>query len=151
MRERKIVWESYHMPDKFERSAKEEFLDNLDEDDEEDSLMAEEVRNAPTLVESPFGLVEINDSMNPFNQLEFWMMSTNFNINSKCFVIANFTEGVECVKLVSRYRMLVGFAKLFDCSEVKRELTDYLLNIDEYPHELYLKQRKILVSSGGNY
>ncbi len=142
-KERKVVWLSYHI-DNFNKSEKEEYLDTLDEEDEEEALMAEEIRNAPKLVTTPYGLIELDDSQNIFNNLDFWLIRTNFNITDKCFTIANYQDGVEACKVVSRYALLVGFPKnelgLFDHSAIKTELGEKLLNIEAYDEELYKKQ-----------
>lgn len=155
MKERKIAWESYHLEDP-EYSERDKVLKDLDEEDEEEYLMAEEVRNAPTLMETPFGLIEKNDRLNPFNQLDFWMINANFNIRAKEFIIINFHEGVEAVKPISRYRILVAFGKMFiedkdnPYQEVKKSLENALININDYPHELYLRQRRTLVQAQNN-
>ena len=149
MKERIIRWESYHMPNQFDyegKSEKEQILDELDEDDEEDQLIAEEIRNAPRLVESPFGIVEVSSVHNIYLQFEFWMMHSNFDIRSREFVLTNFHEGVEVVRAEGRYRLLIGFGKLFDSAEVRRSLEEKLKKIEEYPEQLYRKQRRLLAN-----
>lgn len=148
MEERKIVWESMQI-DNFQKSEKDDILEDLDDDDEDDQIIAEEIRNAPRLAESAFGLIELSDELNPFRALEFYMLHANFNIDAKCFIIANFSDGVEAVKSVSRYRLLVGFGKLFDKSVCKKELADKLINIEDYSNSLYLRQRNILMNHKG--
>lgn len=143
MTERKIVWESFHI-DRFKSGEKERLLKDLDEEDEDESLIAEEIRNAPTLVETPAGIFNIDDSMNPFNSMECRLAVCNFEITEKELLVTNFHEGIEAVQPVSRYKMLIGFAKLFDIPEVRKSLTHKLINIHEYPRELLFKHRNTL-------
>lgn len=146
MTERKIIWESFHI-DKFKTSETEKILEQLDENDEEEALLAEEIRNAPKLIDTPQGLYQIDDSMNPFNSMECRLAICNFEITEKELIITNFFAGVEAVQPVSRYKMLVGFAQLFDAQTVRTELTKQLINIDTYPKDLLIKQRNILNNS----
>lgn len=144
MTERKVTWESQHI-DRLTHSERQKIIDNLHpEDDEDDAFLEEELKNAPTLMESPLGVFEKDDRFNPYLQFEFWMLHTNFDISSIEFVIANFHEGVEVVQIQSRYRMLIAFAKMFNGTEVRQTLADKLIHADQYDRDTYLLQRSIL-------
>lgn len=143
-RERKIKWESYHI-NNYTKTERDEILANLDEEDEEEKEIAEELRNMPTIMETPIGPVLKDDTLNPLYRIEHWMLHANFDITEKELIIANFHEGVESLSTVSRYEMLVGFGKLFDGTEVRKTLTEKLINIDDYPEELLKIQKDVMM------
>lgn len=143
MSDRKVIWESQHL-DSLVPSERHKIISELDPFDEDDKLIEEELRNAPTIMESPLGVFEKDDKFSPYRQFEFWMLHTNFDISSIEFVIANFHEGVEVVQIQSRYRMLIAFAKMFNGTEVRQTLADKLIHADQYDRDTYLLQRSIL-------
>jgi len=51
-----------------------------------------------------------------------WVAHTNFNLTEKIKDNLDDVEGVELLKVFSRYRFLVGVGKMFDFSEVRKEI-----------------------------
>ena len=51
---------------------------------------------------------------------------TNFNITEDVKEELNKTEGVEVLKIVSRYRFFVGIGKMFNFKEVRKDIEENL-------------------------
>lgn len=143
--ERKISWQSYHIDD-MRRDERDEILDGIDVDelDEEDQGIYEEIESMPVVMETPGGTFLRDDSMNPIRQIEHRICHTNFTITNKEATIVNFIEGVETLSIISRYQMLIGFGRMFKGEDVRKEISDTLINIEDYPENLLKRQYSIL-------
>ncbi len=149
MNEKKIVWESLHIPRGEERrDAREQFLDGFDKDDldDEDSEVYQEIQDMPTVIDTPVGFFLKEDINNPLSRIEHRYCLTNFTITKKIAVVTNFIEGVETLAVISRYQMIVGFGRLFDASAVRKQIEQTLYNIDDYPEDLFEEQLLIIES-----
>ena len=64
-----------------------------------------------------------------------WMGHTNFNLTPEIKSILNKIDGVEILKICSRYRFFVGIGKMFEFNDVRsmieRELESNLGEINE--------------------
>jgi len=56
-----------------------------------------------------------------------WLGHTNFNITPKVLDIIEATEGVELLKICSRYRFFVGVGRMFDFKEVRTSIEKTLI------------------------
>lgn len=130
MKEKKFLWDSYHLPD-FQKSSAQRLKDELDPDEDEEAI--EELEHATTIFSTPMGLFEQNDSMNPLRTIEHWICKTNFNIDSQVTALLNSIDGVETLTVVTRYQFIVGFGELFTVKEVRAEIEETLRNIDVIP------------------
>lgn len=62
-----------------------------------------------------------------------WMGHTNFNLTTDIRDILNKVEGIEVLKICSRYRFFVGIGQMFDFKNVRRHIEDELdINQGEY-------------------
>lgn len=65
-----------------------------------------------------------------FEQIELicnydcWIGHTNFDITGIIKNIINKTQGVEVLKIMSRYRFFVGVGKMFEFSDVRKEIEE---------------------------
>ncbi len=55
-----------------------------------------------------------------------WMAHTNFNITSSIKDILNEVEGIEILKICSRYRFFIGIGQMFDFKEVRQNIENAL-------------------------
>lgn len=55
-----------------------------------------------------------------------WMGHTNFDITPKIKDELNCIAGVEIMKICTRYRFFIGIGRMFDFSEVRKEIEDKL-------------------------
>ena len=60
------------------------------------------------------------------SNFDCWMVYTNFNITEDVKEELNKTEGVEVLKIVSRYRFFVGIGKMFNFKEVRKDIEENL-------------------------
>ena len=67
------------------------------------------------------------ENINLVANFDCWMGHTNFNITEKIKKKLNSAEGVEVLKVCSRYRFFVGIGKMFDFKEVRRNIEDNII------------------------
>ena len=56
-----------------------------------------------------------------------WMGHTNFNITKEVMDKLNKMEGVEILKICSRYRFFMGVGRMFVFNQVRRDIEDVFL------------------------
>ncbi len=61
------------------------------------------------------------------SNFDCWMGHTNFNITANMRDILDTVDGVEVLKICSRYRFFIGVGKMFDFSDVRKNIEDSLL------------------------
>ena len=64
------------------------------------------------------------------NNFECWMGHTNFNITEEVRDRLKKTEGVEILKICSRYRFFVGIGKMFSFADVRQKIESNLGKIE---------------------
>lgn len=142
--ERKISWQSIHsdsLDDDPRLVLARKFREEHPEDEEG---VAEEIENLPVVIETPLGLSVLDDRFSLLNQMEWRIAHTNFPVCKKVMTIVNFCPGVDSLSILSRYSFVIGFGKMFDSAEVRREIERLLINIEEYDEELYFRQEMAL-------
>lgn len=70
---------------------------------------------------------DISNEIQLTANFDCWMGHTNFNITNDVRNKLNKVRGVEVLKICSRYRFFIGTGKMFDFSEVRKEIEDTLL------------------------
>ena len=60
-----------------------------------------------------------------------WLGHTNFNITEEIKEHLNKIDGIEVLKICSRYRFFVGIGKMFDFSEVRESIEKQVINQGE--------------------
>lgn len=125
---REIQWQSYHF-DFQDIKAEEEEETTVDFDDSIVSELSElfpSAKDMPVIQSSAFGMFRMDDSMNPFKNFEFWTGHTNFDIDQDVSNIIDKCKGVEVLLVITRYRFIIGVAKLFKfrdiCADLKKQL-----------------------------
>ena len=128
MTSKEIAWE------KWEDDIVEERLRDIpktDTPDEEDELSIEALEAAfsqevPKVVSTALGIFEIYDRNKPSNKYDCWIGHTNFDITHEIKNIIERIDGVEVLKVLTRYRFFVGVAKMFDFKTVRDEIEKIL-------------------------
>jgi hypothetical protein len=80
------------------------------------------IQEIPKVVSTAVGIFEIYDRNKPSNQYDCWLGHTNFNISQEVKNCIENIEGVEVLKVLTRYRFFVGIAKMFDFKKVRVEI-----------------------------
>ena len=93
-----------------EESEEEEFMDSYKQSNATSSM--------PFLPISK----ELMDDMAMLSNFDCWIGHTNFDITKEIKSMLNKTEGVELLKVLSRYRFFVGIGKMFDFKEVRKNI-----------------------------
>lgn len=63
----------------------------------------------------------------------FFLCSTNFNITQNIVELINTIDGVEYIGVISRYKMKIGIAELFNVEDVKDNIIDSVYQSFEKP------------------
>lgn len=106
--------------------AQEELADLADEFTEEEleQILKSQQKEEQVMLPIDDKMVE---NINLVTNFDCWMGHTNFNITESVKETLNKTEGVEALKICSRYRFFVGIGKMFDFKEVRRNIENKLL------------------------
>ena len=65
-----------------------------------------------------------------------WMAHTNFNLTPETKSVLNRVDGVEILKICSRYRFFIGIGKMFDFNDVRYSIEQELeSNLGERTNE----------------
>jgi len=138
---RKVAWEKWWNS---EQEEKEEDVIMGDFDKEDSSTNEGDVEYdqggtglpadmffMPKKISTPFGQYESGDPMSPANMFDCWTCHTNFPICQTEYKILNEQiSGIGAFKVISKYRFFIGVEKLFDFSDVRREIENKICNKD---------------------
>lgn len=140
-----IAWQ--HLPYEFDTFTKQltrpDINDEIFDEDDDDAEFDEEYgavmqpQFAGVVVPAMGGLYRVDNELNPLRMFELWMGDTNFDITKDVALKINKVPGVEVLKILTRYKFLVGVGTLFTMTEVRRAIelatcdttsNDYLVN-----------------------
>ena len=134
---RKVAWEKWWDGNQEEdiligNFSKEDDEDSESETDSEpNSSLPTDMFFIPKKVNTPFGAYEAGDPMSPANMFDCWICHTNFPICEKEYKLINEQiSGIGAFKVISKYRFFIGVEKLFDFSDVRREIENKICNMD---------------------
>jgi len=101
--------------------------DGDDEDDEDDII--EQYQGVASRSNIPLLPIsqQLMDDMAMLSNFECWIGHSNFDITKEIKNILNKTEGVELLKICSRYRFFIGIGKMFDFKEVRKNIEKNLI------------------------
>lgn len=107
---KKIAWERWI---DFDEEESEEITTGDDIDN------METMKLVPILVRTPLGMFNPKESMAPCNMFDCWIGHTNFPLTVREKSILDNVEGIEILRIMSRYRFFIGIGKLFSLTEVR--------------------------------
>jgi hypothetical protein len=67
------------------------------------------------------------EDMTMLSNFDCWMAYTNFDITKDMKSILNAVEGIEVMRVCSRYRFFIGVGKMFNFKEVRSDIEITLL------------------------
>lgn len=70
---------------------------------------------------------QLIEDISMLNNFECWMGHTNFDITPAIKNQLDTIKGVELLKVCSRYRFFIGIGKMFEFSDVRKDIEDTLL------------------------
>jgi hypothetical protein len=105
-----------------------------------DEEMEEGMQLIPIMIRTPLGMFNPSESMSPNKMFDCWIGHTNFPITHKEKYILNNIDGVEILRIMSRYRFFVGIGKLFSLTDVRPKIEIALSINKESAKEKILKE-----------
>ncbi len=121
--DRTIAWEKWK---DFDSEELEERLaeENVSEEN------GEELKRiiVPMMVRTPFGDYSPYEAMSPSKMYDCWVCHTNFPITKNHENLLNQVDGIEVLKVMTRYRVFIGIGKLFSLTDVRPQV-NLVLNI----------------------
>ena len=126
-----IAWESWNA--KLESLHKEIVNDSEPTYLENEHLQASDFVppdmfiSSPKVVHTPLGVYPVDSLLKPSDRWDCWIGHTNFDItNNIASKLDSGVNGVEALKILGRYSFFIGIGKLFDISQVRREIESLL-------------------------
>ena len=96
-----------------------EDLDGLDEETLAELELQQQLTSQPVMISLDD---EMATEINIASNFDCWVAHTNFNLTEKIKNQLDKIEGVELLKVYSRYRFLVGIGRMFDFKDVRRKI-----------------------------
>ena len=133
MPKRTIGWQKYEdvlenqLSSPLVRMMLEQAMQALGSEDEEPAYAAEP-NEEPTESTHVIGMSDdiAQDAALAAN-FDCWVGHTNFDITTTTFDTLNEVEGVELLKVVSRYRFFIGIGRMFHFKNVRKDLETQIL------------------------
>lgn len=94
-----------------------------EEDEEEEEFVSKHV---PTPLMIPMSQQLIED-ISMLSNFDCWIGHTNFDITPRIKETLNKIDGVEILKICSRYRFFVGIGQMFDFADVRKNIEKELI------------------------
>lgn len=122
-----VIWEKWKDPLGFE--DQEDSLDHThknsyDEEDLEEEELVKTKRLKCHIINTPFGMIPINENTASTNIFNFWSGHTNFPITQTISDIIESTDGVETLNVFTKYRFRIAVGKAFNDSLVLRNINN---------------------------
>ena len=70
---------------------------------------------------------DLSNEIQMISNFDCWLGHTNFNITKAVKERLENVRGVEVLKICSRYRFFIGVGRMFDFSEVRKEIEESFL------------------------
>lgn len=124
-----IAWESWSVKEK--EIVEMSDIDNYEIDIEEEAEQMLQSENflspilsemRPQIIQTPWGTVSFDSVLKPSDRWDCWLGYTNFGLTHKISDKIKIIEGVEAIKIMSRYTFCIGIGKLFEFNKVRRDI-----------------------------
>jgi hypothetical protein len=135
---RKVAWEKW-----WDNDQEDILVDDLQNQEDQEEEQAEggvdfpntgfaaDMFFIPKKINTPFGQYEAGDPMSPASMFDCWVCHTNFPICEREYKIINDQiAGIGAFKVISKYRFFIGVEKLFNFSDVRREIENKICDRD---------------------
>lgn len=99
-----------------------------DEGDESEQIMSKGDPLLPMLdiqqpvIHTPFGVVPSDSILKPSDRWQCWMGYTNFDLTHQVSDRMKTINGVEALRVLSRYTFCVGVGRMFNFTSVRKEI-----------------------------
>ena len=133
--ENKIGWQKYESL--IEEQLSSTFLSDLfnkivlaDEEEDEESYESAYEQEESAAMSNPAKLAlnsKIMEDIGMITNFDCWIGHTNFDITPDIKKNLDSIEGIEVLKIFSRYRFFIGIGKMFDFKSVRNGIEELLL------------------------
>lgn len=147
-RKKTITWESWNSKvDQYLNNAlgsyspnNDEYLEDWNLADFEDSDKRNAQPFGPTEeliiqnpnIHTPIGMYPADSMLKPSDKWDCWLAYTNFPITySIKETLKDEIDGVEALKICGKYTFFIGIGKMFDISEVRKQIVSKICNYTE--------------------
>lgn len=110
-----------------EQSGEQSTIDSFDADGE-----GEQARHV-RMIAGPYGMIPMGEHGLGSKLYKLWVCHTNFDITKEVVGQVEKIEGVEILRVWTRYRMWVGIGNLFDTQAVQTAIDHALCGVPEMP------------------
>lgn len=124
----KILWSEWHDPlAEMMYDDDDDDIDDDDDDDEDESEVKLKRKNFSHLLVNHLGVMPIDEKSLISNRRKLWEANTNFDITPKIVKIVSQVPGVEILRVLTRYSMIVGFGLAFNDNSIKNNIDKILV------------------------
>lgn len=100
-----------------------------DESEDEDEVGQVQVpMSAPMMIPMSQQLIE---DISMLSNYDCWIGHTNFDITNRIKETLDSIDGIEILKICSRYRFFIGIGQMFNFSEVRKSIENEFINKKE--------------------
>ena len=86
----------------------------------------------PRVVHTPLGVYPEESLLKPSDRWDCWIGHTNFDItNSVVTKLESDVDGIEALKILGRYSFFIGVGRLFDITQVRKDVEVLLCDYTE--------------------
>jgi len=126
---KKIMWENWNEKE-IEISELSSMDFQMQEDEEENEQILSSMSSSlsplidmqPQVIHTPFGVVPFESLLKPSDRWQCWMGYTNFDLTHQLSDRMKVINGVEALRIMSRYTFCVGVGKMFNFTSVRKEI-----------------------------
>lgn len=104
-------------------------VEKLPEKEEDTELLYDSTEKEEPILLNMGG--DLSNEITLAASFDCWLGHTNFNLTEKIKEGLNNIDGIEVLKICSRYRFFVGIGKMFDFSDVRESIENDILNQGE--------------------
>lgn len=127
---KKVMWESWNEKEieLVEGSPLDSMILDSLEDNEDQSTQMENMLSPlmaelqSPIVHTPFGAVSSDSALKPSDRWQCWIGYTNFDLTHKISDKMKIINGVEALKIMSRYTFCIGVGKMFNFTNVRKDI-----------------------------
>ena len=140
MKDMKIGWQKYE--DFLEKQVSSPIIDTMmekmtqaiqddtEEDEEENPYKTQYEEENESEAHGPLMLpmsVKFFEDMTLLSTYDCWLGHTNFNITQHIKSELDKIDGVEVMKVCSRYRFFIGVGQMFDFQDVRKQIEENII------------------------
>lgn len=133
LKEKKVIWSPHYYEwdatnNVFSQEDEKQFEEDYENENTLDSISSglNLVPISKKMMQTPFGMFDVDDALNPYKIFRFWMGNTNFDITEEVAELLENTEGVEVLKILSPYRFIIAIGDAFSINDVRLDIQNRL-------------------------